>query len=37
MLVLLKNVISAHDTLRQRLEDKLTNMTNYMALAKKGQ
>ena len=37
MRVLLKNVISAHDTLKQRLEDKLTNMTNYMALSKKGQ
>ena len=37
MRVLLKKVISAHDTLKQRLEDKLTNMTNYMALSKKGQ
>ena len=37
MRVLLKNMISAHDTIMQRLEDKLTNMTNYMALSKKGQ
>ena len=37
MRILLKNLISAHDTIMQRLEDKLINMTNFMALSKKGQ